>query len=919
MRGTILISILTIFLFLALTPNGIAGAGKGLDNYILRHEQRIGNQPPVASKAHFYHKSTSSGNSMLFDDNRINDDAAMDRFVHQYSAAVLLDNGKTLVAWEDDRNGDFDIYGQVIAANGSPSGNNQLIISDDYFLSQKMLRFARSSEGTIAAVWVDENGDLWLSFYDSTFAQATDAALVNDNMTGNVVSYPDLTFLSDNSLIVVWEDTRLGSAIYGQLYNTSFAKIGANFKISPDESGRLYWTPGVAAGDNGQFAVAWEELGQSDSKVYILLFDSEGNPTGIPINVVDPGSQSEDQFGPDIGRLESQGYLVAWSDSRGDDQNIYGQVFDLNGNKIDDNFAVSEGTSNITSDLSFAESPAGGLLAAWSNISTRSEIVAQAFDDMGIMTGGNILVSDAMELEERFSPCAAFRNDGSMVVAFSDSRDGIVNIYAQNINPDYSLSGTNYKLSSAGVGARQSNSQVTRMTGGDFSLVWQDARNDEGDIYLQRCSESGIKIGSNQKVNDDAGASLQADPAIGSSENGQAVVAWVDSRSEGDLEGVNIFGQRYSANGQKNGDNFIVNDDSPGSLSTQSEPDCDIGEPGNAVVVWTDNRNGKNDIYCQLYDQSGLPEGGNFKVNQQDYECYNPAVSMIYSGEFVVAWNVIIESKSYIQFQIFDSDGSLSGDNTIIPVDTSLNQQYDFDLSTNPNFGIFVLAWINQDGTDSEIYSMIIGFDGIPMSSVKILSDFANLGFEDISVDMDAINSYGVVWSDMRSGIKRSYLGFVDQATVVTSNQLISRNPVNAREQEPAVAVSGRQAICAWSDNRNPGNGYDIYVNSQIYNPTSAEDDDDLALPSEFTLAQNYPNPFNPVTTIDYTISDDIHMATFEVLNILGQSVYREELPNLSPGSYSLEFNGDNLPSGIYLYRLTTDESKITRKMTLLK
>jgi hypothetical protein len=293
---------------------------------------------------------------------------------------------------------------------------------------------------------------------------------------------------------------------------------------------------------------------------------------------------------------------------------------------------------------------------------------------------------------------------------------------------------------------------------------------------------------------------------------------------------------------------------------------------------------------------------------------------MLENDIFVVAWNVIIESKSYIQFQAFNADGSFSGGNTIIPeVDTSLNQQFDFDLSSNSVFGIFVLAWINQNDAEAEIHSIIIDFSGTAMSAVKIISDVANLGFKDIAVDMDAINSYGVVWSDRRDGIERSYLGFVDQATIVLPNQLISRNPMDAREQEPAVAVNGRQAVCVWSDNRNRGNGYDIYANSETYNPTSIEDDHDLPLPGAFTLSQNYPNPFNPLTRIDFNISSDLARASFEVVNILGQTVYEEELHNLSAGAHTIEFKADNLPSGVYLYRLTARENSVSRKMTLLK
>jgi hypothetical protein len=919
MKRIIILIIVVIVLFLALTPDGVCAAADGLEDYMAMHRARIG-------KALERVENTASNNCdiscniSLFDDTRINDDSEPGRFAHQYSACVPLSGNRILTGWEDGRNGDLDIFGQKISSGGTTEGSNQLLIADDNYLSQKMLKFARSSEGTIAAVWVDELGDLRLCFYDSSFVQLSEVILVNDNITANVVSYPDLVFLSDNRLAVVWEDTRLGSAIYAQLFNTSFGRVGTNFEASPDESGKLFWSPAVARGDNGLFAIAWEEIGSSSGNIYLLLFDAGGAPIGIPINAADLSSQDEDQFGPDLVRLEAKGYMLGWSDSRGADQNIYGQIFDQNGNKVDTNIVISEGSSNIASELAFAASTGGEVLAVWSNIAARAQINAQAFDDAGEKIGANILVSNALASGQRFSPAAAYYANNAAAVSFSDTREGIPHIYAQNLNPDYSLSGANYRLSSAGFGAQQGGADITRMANGDVALVWRDERYDEGDIYFQRCTETGVKVGSNQQINDDGSIAFQDEPAIGSGENGSAIVAWVDGRTEGDLTGVNIFAQFITSSGLKDAGNFRVNDDPAGAMNTQSQPDCDMARSGRAAVVWTDNRNLKSDIYCQLYDQLGHPEGGNFKVNKGDYDCYNPAVSMLDNELFVVAWNVIIESKSYIQFQIFNADGTFSGDNMIIPeIDTALNQQFDFDLSTNPYFGIFVLAWINQSDTESEIHSMIIDFSGMALSSVKIVSDVANLGFEDISVDMDAINSYGVAWSDRRDGIKRSYLGFVDQATVVLPNQLISRNPMDAREQEPAVAVSGRQAVCVWSDNRNRGSGYDIYVNSETYNPTPAEDNNDLPLPASFALSQNYPNPFNPRTRIDFSISGNLARATFEVVNILGQTVYEEELLNLSAGAHTIEFNADDLPSGVYLYRLMAGNESVSRKMTLLK
>ena len=89
-------------------------------------------------------------------------------------------------------------------------------------------------------------------------------------------------------------------------------------------------------------------------------------------------------------------------------------------------------------------------------------------------------------------------------------------------------------------------------------------------------------------------------------------------------------------------------------------------------------------------------------------------------------------------------------------------------------------------------------------------------------------------------------------------------------------------------------------------------------VPDGYKVYQNYPNPFNPATTIKF----DIMKAAFvkmEIYDGLGRKI--DELVNerLQPGSYSVEWNASNKPSGIYYYRISTADFTKTMKMTLVK
>lgn len=89
-------------------------------------------------------------------------------------------------------------------------------------------------------------------------------------------------------------------------------------------------------------------------------------------------------------------------------------------------------------------------------------------------------------------------------------------------------------------------------------------------------------------------------------------------------------------------------------------------------------------------------------------------------------------------------------------------------------------------------------------------------------------------------------------------------------------------------------------------------------IPYGFKLYQNYPNPFNPLTKIEYKIlsASDVR---FEVINILGEKIFEENYGYQQAGNYKINFNGENIPSGVYIYTLFVGENRLSRKMVLLR
>jgi hypothetical protein len=113
-----------------------------------------------------------------------------------------------------------------------------------------------------------------------------------------------------------------------------------------------------------------------------------------------------------------------------------------------------------------------------------------------------------------------------------------------------------------------------------------------------------------------------------------------------------------------------------------------------------------------------------------------------------------------------------------------------------------------------------------------------------------------------------------------------------------------------------------IYVKLLVDQPTGV-DDDYSAVPKNYSLNQNYPNPFNPETVIEYSLAAAGHV-TLTVFNVVGQKVVDVVNGYESAGHKQAVWNGRDengreVQSGVYFYRLTSDNFSMTRKMMLLK
>jgi hypothetical protein len=89
-------------------------------------------------------------------------------------------------------------------------------------------------------------------------------------------------------------------------------------------------------------------------------------------------------------------------------------------------------------------------------------------------------------------------------------------------------------------------------------------------------------------------------------------------------------------------------------------------------------------------------------------------------------------------------------------------------------------------------------------------------------------------------------------------------------------------------------------------------------IPKVFALNQNYPNPFNPTTNIKFQLPKQTFVS-LKVYDILGRVVQTVVNEQKDPGYYDINFDGSNLASGLYFYKLEAGNFVDTKKMILVK
>jgi len=252
-------------------------------------------------------------------------------------------------------------------------------------------------------------------------------------------------------------------------------------------------------------------------------------------------------------------------------------------------------------------------------------------------------------------------------------------------------------------------------------------------------------------------------------------------------------------------------------------------------------------------------------------------------------------------------------------------------LQAEPSIG----QWLNEKRVvirDLEYYMATDKAEYAQEEDIQMLCKITNLGSDSVTFTFGTTQIYDFYISDSseiwRWSWGKYFLQVITEIILAPGDSTLALDEWDMNNAYGDTVLPGEYQVTGIYVYSLPFPPCPVSVEIGV-NPSSVGERRDLALPSQFSIEQNYPNPFNPTTTIRYTIPDRDrerrpHRTTLRVYNVLGQLVRTLVDGEQAPGYYSVRWDGRNssgqeLPSGVYIYRIQAGGYVQARRMILLK
>jgi hypothetical protein len=365
----------------------------------------------------------------------------------------------------------------------------------------------------------------------------------------------------------------------------------------------------VAPDGTGGLLATWSAKGAVDQDILATRVTGTGAlASGWSASGVLVCGLAADQTAPVVTSDGSGGAFLAWVDARAgsDRTHIYAQRLDGSGAaQWSANGILVDGSSRGASAPALCPDGLGGMFALWSEPTGGGTAYAQRLSSQGVpqwMTGG----VNAGGADSIANVTIVPDGMGGALAAWNESSAGSEILRAQRLN---AAGGAQWGATGAAISSSATDAMVIGDVVADGTgaacIVWQDPRNGSGDpdIFAQRLSAAGSPLWTANGLTVCGASGAQSGPTAAPDGAGGLVVGWQDRR---ELD-TGIFVQRYSSTGiAQLVANGIAAYQDPGGQSGTLALQTDAG---GAFVFWNEKRGGQYDIMARKLDADGIPAG----------------------------------------------------------------------------------------------------------------------------------------------------------------------------------------------------------------------------------------------------------------------------------------------------------------------
>ncbi|MCD4818587.1 MAG: T9SS type A sorting domain-containing protein [Candidatus Cloacimonetes bacterium] len=789
--------------------------------------------------------------------------------------------GGAILVWHDERDPDnINLYMQRIASDGSLLWNENGTLVSNAQWSQEKAKIKLDGLGNFYIVWRDRrnenNGDIYAQYIDINGNLLWEEDVSVFTGTG-IQMNPQATVTTDGNLVVAWEDCRNDDYykdIYSQRIDSDGNLLWGTEGIAVCDATNFQGYPRISADNDSGVWIIWDDgraLGYSHKDVYLQHLNANGE------NLFEENGKlvcdaSQEQFYPLI-KTNSNGFLYTiWGDRRAGSTGIYFQNFDPTGEEILEEEKIIyyglDGDARYFTILENDNNP----VVIWedSRFWTGTQIFMQVLSENGefLLEKNGESITEMTGFDQTNPSATMYPGSNIVAAVWEEIRGNNKQIYAQAVDLE---ANSLWNFNGIAVGTFTSHQEYSNISvidnneAYDFYVGWSDTR---GNL------DFGIMA---QKINETGDLQWNETGVVISDIDGDDTLADIVGRcfiwENMNWPNTAIYAKMVDENGEA-ADGWAEEGLVVCSVSgTSGQKTKGLQVPQGIFIAWQDNRNGQLDIYGQLISNTAEIQWQEDGVQLVSAEEDQYIGNFLYDEEsLIMLWEDFRNTPNTdVYIQKFDMNGNFQWqENGNVVVDINFPQTTPYMVRNSNNYLIF---WEDfAYGYQSELYAQAIDSNGEQFFGEDgfLICDAIRDQSRPMAVsDADNYNTY-VIWEDTRSG------GYVDIFNIYA--QMVKTN-------EPST-------------------------------------DDNIVNSVNLSL-KNYPNPFNPETTIEFSTTQNEQIELI-IYNIKGQKLKTLINKEFEAGKHSIiwngtDDNGSNVSSGIYLYKLKTENYSAIKKMLMIK